>query len=423
MKTRIIKRDGYENGVSLAQAWQEEGLMPSPHGEVYEFCRLVSKEAVERLGDKEGMLGPDMNMLEQFERHARIVGREQDIDRIRSWTEPQLLDAVEAIHRRRLEQTFAKDRYPEMQGLAQYKDGEARGIADVFGTDYRKILLCQDQYRRLVLLQVSGEAAPAPSEAGRCTSVIFKESPVGPIIGRNMDSGIPSLAGLQGFGDPVLFEFPEDMGHSFMGTALSLNKHGLVIQGSSIAYPNEETDIGFWVELQGLVIRFCKTVEEALDLIDRYSDMSGPTNLVMVDATGDGAAVEKSMNTYAVRRTTTPWIFTTDGIAMETKTAAIQGNGTALHRFHDSRHRLIERLLRESEDNPSVEAMKRIMRDHSEPSPICKHLEEMPANYPLATLYSFVLVPREGEYYFWTTRPGPEYPCTSEPTRHTFSFD
>ena len=423
MKTRIIQRDGYENGATLAQAWQEDGLMLSPHGEVCEFYRLVNKEAVERLGDRDAMLGPEMNLLEQFEYSARINGRDQEIDRIRSWTEPQLLDAVEAIHRRRLEQTFDKDRYPEMQGLAQYQDREARGIADVFGADYRRVLLCQDQYRRLVNLQVSGQAAPAPAEAGRCTSVIFKESPVGPIIGRNMDSAIASLAGLQGYGEPVLFELSEEMGHSFMGTALSLNEHGLVIQGSSIGYPTEATEAEFWVDLQGMVIRNCKTVEEAIDLIGRYSGMSGPTNLVMVDAEGDGAAVEKSKNTYAVRRTTTPWIFTTDGIAMEPKTADIQGNGTALHQFHESRYRLIERLLQEAESDPSVEEMKRIMRDHSGPSPVCKHIEEMPPNYPLATLYSFVLAPREGEYYFWTTRPGPEYPCAFEPTRHTFSFN
>ena len=70
----------------------------------------------------------------------------------------------------------------------------------------------------------------------------------------------------------------------------------------------------------------------------------------------------------------------------------------------------------------NVEAMRRIMRDHTPPSPVCKHLDQMPEDYPLATLYSFLLVPRIGEYYFWVTRPGPEYPCTFEPTPHRFSF-
>lgn len=422
MKTRVIRRDGYENGAALARAWQEDGLIPTPHGEVFEFYRLVDKEAVERLGDEEGMQGPELNLLEPFARQARLAGRERDVARVREWTEPRLLDAVGDIHRERLAEPFDPHRYPEMQGLAQFQDREAKGIADVFGTDFRRILLCQDQYRRLVYLRVSGEAEAAPADAGSCTSVIFKESPVGPIVGRNMDSGIGSVAGLQGFGDPVMFRFPEEMGHSYMGTALAVNEHGLTIQGSSIAYAHEQTDAGFWVDIGPLVLRCCSTTAEALDLIDRYSTMTGPSNLVLIDGDCDAAAVEKSKNTYAVRRTDTPWIFTTDGVAVEEKTAAIQGQ-TSLHDFHVARHRLIERLLGEAESNPSVEAMRRIMRDHTPPSPVCKHLDQMPEDYPLATLYSFLLVPRTGEYYFWVTRPGPEYPCTFEPTPHHFSFE
>ena len=57
--------------------------------------------------------------------------------------------------------------------------------------------------------------------------------------------------------------------------------------------------------------------------------MSGPSDLVLIDGEGDRAAVEKRNNTYAVGCTDTPWIFTTDGVAMEEKTAAIQGTGVA----------------------------------------------------------------------------------------------
>ena len=140
---------------------------------------------------------------------------------------------------------------------------------------------------------------------------------------------------------------------------------GLTIQGSSIAYAHEQTDAGFWVDIGPLVLRCCSTTAEALDLIDRYSTMTGPSNLVLIDGDCDAAAVEKSKNTYAVRRTDTPWIFTTDGVAVEEKTSAIQGQ-TSLHEFHVARHRMIERLLNEHESNPSVDAMRRIMaRPHA----------------------------------------------------------
>ena len=127
MKTRVIRRDGYENGAALAQAWQEDGLIPMPHGEVFRVLPLVDKEAVERLGDEEGMQGPELNLLEPFTKHARLMGREQDVARIREWTEPRLLDAVGDIHRERLAEPFDPHRFPEMQGLAQYQDREAKG--------------------------------------------------------------------------------------------------------------------------------------------------------------------------------------------------------------------------------------------------------------------------------------------------------
>ena len=51
MKIREISPDGYENGARLAQAWQQEGMLPYAMGECYEFYRLVDREWVEKLGD------------------------------------------------------------------------------------------------------------------------------------------------------------------------------------------------------------------------------------------------------------------------------------------------------------------------------------------------------------------------------------
>ena len=45
----------------------------------------------------------------------------------------------------------------------------------------------------------------------------------------------------------------------------------------------------------------------------------------------------------------------------------------------------------------------------------CPHRVQMPDDCPLATQYSFLLVPCTGEYYFRVTRPGPGYPCAFDP--------
>ena len=438
MKTREMVTDGYDNGARLARSWQEDGLILAPIGEVCEQYRLVHQPSVEALGDAQSMQGPEVSLLELLEDTARAGGSEEELERIGRWTDRDILEAVDQIHRERLEQNFSADRYPELRGLAQFEDAEAKGIADVVGTDYRRVLFCKDEYRRLIHVLVQGSA---PADQGCCTTALFKDSPVGPIIGRNMDSGPGSLPGLQAYGEPVRFRLPEEMGISYLAGALCLNEAGLVVQGSSIAYPNEPTSARFWVSLQQLMVRFCRNVREALDLIDRYCELSGPTNLLILDAEGESVAVEKSHTDYALRRTDSPWLFATDGIAVEPATAALQGSNVAegpheadegatvaprasatAYAFHRHRfHRLVQLLERES-SNPGFDAMGRVMRDHDETSPICKHGDRMPSHYPLATLYSFVLAPQIGEYDFWVTRPGPAYPCESEPTRYAYSF-
>ena len=186
MKIREISPDGYENGARLAQAWQQEGMLPYAMGECYEFYRLVDREWVEKLGDDEGAQGPEWNVLEYLERRARHLDNQRDLETLRSWNDERVLELVGEIHQQRLAQTFDQVRFPEMMGLAAFVDAESKGVADVFGTDYRRILLCKDEYNRLVynrILQVP------ETDEGNCTSCAFKHSPVGPIVGRNMDSG------------------------------------------------------------------------------------------------------------------------------------------------------------------------------------------------------------------------------------------
>lgn len=421
MKIRTIQRKGYDNGVSLAQAWLSEGLMPSPIGEVCEVCRLVDKNSVKNLGDDIGIQGPNLSFLELWEKQAIKQENKKFLERIRAWDEKRLLSCLEELHKKILAESLDKGKYPEVQGLAAYEDEEAKGIADVFETDYRRVLLCKDNYSRLMRMRIMEEWKPEFFESGKCTTIIFKDSPVGPIIGRNMDSDIGCMAGLQSYGEPVLFQYPEEMGYSYIASAEQINSKGLVIQGSSISYPNERTYARFWLDTQGLILRFCKTVEEALDFIERYNPFLGPSNLVVLDARGDAAVIEKTKNTFAVRKTDKNWIFTTDGVAIEEKTRKIQGDNTPAYQFNLKRHKLIENLLRE-EKAPGVEPMQRILSNHSMPSPVCKHPEKMPVYYQAATLYSFILVPREKISYFRVIRPGPVYPCEEEPTKYSYWF-
>ncbi len=418
MKIRRIKIEGYENGVTLAKAWISEGLMLCPEGEVVEGgYRLVDESHTE---DED----VNLNLLALWEKRAVERGDRKVREKIRTWDEEMFLACIAGIHKKVLSEKLDGNSYPEVQGLAAYKDKEARGIADVFRTDYRRVLLCKDMYRALVYMYVTEGCEQRRWKPEKCTTVIFKESPVGSIIGRNMDSEIHAMGGLQTYGEPVLYQYPEEMGYSYI-CPVQINSRGLMIQGSSIGYPDEPMlEPGFRIDGYDLVLRFCETVDDAVEFIGRYNLFfePAPSNLAVVDANGDAAIIEKTKSTFAVRKTDRRSIFTTSAIAVEKRTRKIQGNNTRTYQFGFKRHQLIENLLLEEEKTPTIEAMQRIMSNHTMPSPVCRHLESLSPYSQLVTLYSFILIPREQVYYFSVIRPGSVYPCEQESTKYSYCF-
>ena len=110
MKIRKIQANGYDNGVSLAKAWDEEGLRFQFHGaEAHEDgYPLVNKEAVEKLGDEEVRQGMNLNPLKIWEKWAISQGNKEAQKRIRSWNEESLLDLLEEVHQEALSQEFDK---------------------------------------------------------------------------------------------------------------------------------------------------------------------------------------------------------------------------------------------------------------------------------------------------------------------------
>ncbi len=99
MKIRKIEKKGYDNGASLAKAWDEEGLRLQFYGA--EVCeggyRLVNKEPVEKLGDEEVKQGVNFSLLESWEKWAINQGNREAQKRISAWSEKNLLDLVEQV--------------------------------------------------------------------------------------------------------------------------------------------------------------------------------------------------------------------------------------------------------------------------------------------------------------------------------------
>ncbi len=428
MRVRKIKKDGYKNGKLLAKSWESEGLMPCPVGEVIEDdYRLVNWEYA-RKSKTISRTGVNINLAEVWKKRIKKAEDKKAQNNIKSLNEEELLDYVDDLQQVMINNNPDGDEYPEVQEQARYKKKEAQGIAEIYNTDYRRVLLCKDMFNRPLYEMVTENKDRLNfGNKEKCTTIIFKKSPYGPVIGRNMDAGIDSLPGLQGYGEPSLYEFPEDMGYNFISIA-QINEKGLMIQGSGISYPHELLPKReFMVNGYSLILRYCKTVSEALEMIKKYNKFffPAPSNLIVLDSQGNAAVIEKAKNTFAVRKEEgKDTIFTTSGAAVEEKTSKIQGKSKATI-FARKRYQLINKLLLEKEEINSlgVQDMWDIISNHDKPSPVCRHPEVMPDYASLTTMYSFVLVPREETYYFKVIKPGPVYPCQQEADTYSYAFN
>ncbi len=76
MKIRKIEKKGYDNGVSLAKAWDEEGLVLYPgSGQVEAGYLLSDKKSSQKLGYAAATKGVNENLLEVWHQWAREQGR------------------------------------------------------------------------------------------------------------------------------------------------------------------------------------------------------------------------------------------------------------------------------------------------------------------------------------------------------------
>jgi hypothetical protein len=416
MKVRNVRNSGYENGAALAKAWEAEGLQLSVTGEVIEGGYRFVRTRLAHRQQQERCRSLAQEQLEEWKgagygQISALGGSDEEI-----------LDHVATLHLRALPVIADAAKYREVQGLPEYVVEEAKGIAEYWGADHRRVLLCRDTYRRLINLMVAGprtaRAAPA------CTTIAFRSSARGPIIGRNMDSGLDALPGLEGYGEPVLYRYPEGMGYSSISVA-QINSRGLTIQGSGMAYPDEPAlEAGYEFEVYDLVLRFCSTVDEAIEIITRYSPFIHPSNLLVCDADGNAAVIEKTKHACGIRRPGTASTFTTSGVVVEEASRQHLDTTSPGYRSNLLRHQRIARHVGDLELRmPSVgeQEMWGILQDMRSPGPVWRH----PGNQPpgeLTTLYSFVLVPGLMRYQFRLADTRGRPPAGTEPQEHAYAF-
>jgi predicted choloylglycine hydrolase len=154
-----------------------------------------------------------------------------------------------------------------------------------------------------------------------------------------------------------------------------INESGLCTSGTA-AYPLNNyppvLSVGMYL-LPPLILSRCRTVAEAINFIMEIESINDSGNLLLADATGQIRVVEITPHDKVIRTPDKGMIFTTNYFV----------SGKIEHRndveyLQDAqeRYRVIEEFC-ESEKNPSIEYVQRILSAHRDKGSICRHQDQV----------------------------------------------
>jgi len=224
------------------------------------------------------------------------------------------------------------------------------------------------------------------SDPGReCTAVVFTNTDVGVVIGRNTDDGPVQdyVCTMNRCGEPLLIRRPAQLGYSTMDTPLAgINEKGLAMSGASTYY-REEKEGGeiFPANVHDLVMRRCSTVDEAVEMIMRYNTFTSRSgNTAIVDGNGDAAIVEKSLMECGILRPKEgeEYAFTTAGVAVHPEMKKLMDDSTDSYKFNLKRHTTVEGNPRPHSSIPCMQTLRRT-------SAYIKHRHFDPGSYGAPT--------------------------------------
>ncbi len=236
---------------------------------------------------------------------------------------------------------------------------ELQGVADGSEIPYDDILTlnCLSQ------MSETDSVVSRLRERG-CTGVGFCDAPEGVLIGKNNDGG------------------SEDA--------------GLCCNGSSVSSDGFNADGIPSQMITRLMLERCANVPEALALMREVPIMSGAAALTLGDGQGNLIAVEQDVDRQALRHPEQGAVFTTNFFA----TPELADRCTAEPKYIENardRFENLKRLTRQVEH--TIEGMKQILRDHTEPGGICQHTPLLP------TYNSFIMLARERAMLITDGRP------------------
>ena len=240
-----------------------------------------------------------------------------------------------------------------------------------------------------------------------CSAVAFTDSKLDPIMGQTLDIGRNPYW-------VMVFVKPKK-GYSFYGTlrmdmlggGRCINEKGLCI-GGTVSVSDRAEGLPRHVVLR-LILESCATVDEAIDTLKEFKvSVRFGENLLLLDASGRAAVVEKSPTRQDIRWAEDGGICATNHFTLPSMRELNAGSEKMIERYSQPRLDRLREFIKEGDRERPIKAFKKILRSHGLGG-LCYHGDEWP--WPTCTQLANIMLPRQREMYV-SVPMGP--PCKSQ---------
>jgi isopenicillin-N N-acyltransferase-like protein len=244
-----------------------------------------------------------------------------------------------------------------------------------------------------------------------CSCFAFTDSDVGPVMGNTLDEYNDQPTHTHA--NTVMRVRPTS-GYACLGIGTAgsvrigpgINEKGLCL-GDTTVVTTDRCDLGVTKPvLFRAVLQSCADVPEAIEFLGRYPDYRWAGTFVLCDAQGRAAVVEKSHRKQGHRYAVDGVIYAVNHFETPEMVDVIPSREKAGERAYWSvahRREKLDRILREEKWPRTLATVKKILTDHTEPGPICRHgrKEKGFAN----TIQSYINIPRQRKFLITNWNP------------------
>jgi predicted choloylglycine hydrolase len=244
-----------------------------------------------------------------------------------------------------------------------------------------------------------------------CSCFAFTDSDVGPIMGNTLDeyNDTPTHTHAN-----VVTLLRPSVGYACLGIGTAgsvrigpgINEKGLCL-GDTTVVTTDKCEVGMPKNvLFRALLQSCADVDEAIEFLGRYPDYRWSGTWCLADAHGRAAIVEKSHRKQSYRKAEAGVIFAANDFETPEMLDVVPSRERMGERSYWSlahRKAKFERLLLVEKWPHTFETVKKVLQDHTEPGPICRHgrKDKGFAN----TIQAYINVPRQRKFLIANWNP------------------